>query len=100
MTCAPSESPARARPPRCVGFTRRWPRRRSPGNSGSSGIWAFSTLLGIAFYGRQQKRIDAALERGDDAAVRRHLDRYYWVSRLDVFGLVSAVFVMATKPFL
>jgi hypothetical protein len=32
--------------------------------------------------------------------VRRHLDRYYWVGRLDVFGLVSAVFVMATKPLL
>jgi uncharacterized membrane protein len=64
------------------------------------GIWALSTLLGIVFYGSQQKRIDAALERGEDAAVRRQLDRYYWVGRLDLLGLVSAVFVMATKPFL
>jgi uncharacterized membrane protein len=63
-------------------------------------VWAFSTLLGIVFYSRQEKRLDAAEAKGGAAALRRQLDRYYWVGRVDALSLVSAVFVMATKPWL
>jgi uncharacterized membrane protein len=62
--------------------------------------WAFSTFTGIGFYRRQQGRIEAARARGDNAAVRRALDVYYRVGRIDVLVLVSAVFAMATKPWL
>jgi uncharacterized membrane protein len=63
-------------------------------------VWGFSTVTGIFYYGRAQKGIEAAAGRGDDAEVRRRLDRYYLVSRLDALVLVSAVFAMAAKPFL
>jgi uncharacterized membrane protein len=62
--------------------------------------WAFSTFTGIVFYGLQQRRIDKALAHGDDGAVRRALDVYYRVGRVDVLVLVSAVFAMSTKPWL
>ncbi|HKP19240.1 MAG TPA: hypothetical protein VJT84_12225 [Gaiellaceae bacterium] len=65
------------------------------------GAWAFSTLVGIFYYGREQKGIEATLARGaDDPEVRRRLNRYYLVGRLDALVLVVAVFVMATKPWL
>jgi uncharacterized membrane protein len=65
------------------------------------GIWAFSTLVGTFYYGNAQKGIEAAAERGpDDPELRMRLDRYYLVGRLDTLGLVAAVFVMATKPWL
>jgi hypothetical protein len=32
--------------------------------------------------------------------LRRRLERYYWVGRLDGLVLVAALFVMTTKPFL
>jgi uncharacterized membrane protein len=63
------------------------------------GAWAFSTVTGIVYYGLEQKGLDAAAERGDTAEVRRMLERYYWVGRLDTLVLVAAIFVMATKPF-
>lgn len=62
--------------------------------------WAFSLLTGIFYYGMEQRGLDAAAERGDDAEVRRRLNRYYMVGRIDSLVLVSAVFAMSAKPFL
>jgi hypothetical protein len=65
------------------------------------GAWAFSTLVGIFYYGREQKGLDAAAARSlDDPEIRRRLNRYYLVGRLDTLVLVAAIFVMATKPWL
>jgi hypothetical protein len=65
------------------------------------GAWAFSTLVGIFYYGPAQKKIDAAAERGfDDPELRMRLDRYYLVGRLDTLILAAAVFVMTAKPWL
>lgn len=65
------------------------------------GVWAFSTLTGILYYGLEQRGIDAAAARSpDDPEVRRRLSRYYLVGMLDALVLVAAIFVMATKPFL
>lgn len=62
--------------------------------------FAFSMVTGIAFYGMQLKRIERALERGNQDDVRRALDVYYRVGRIDTLVLVSAVFAMSAKPFL
>jgi hypothetical protein len=64
------------------------------------GAWAFSALTGIFYYGWEQKGLDAAAARGDSSEVRRRLERYYWVGRLDGLVLVAAVFVMTAKPWL
>lgn len=61
------------------------------------GAWAFSTLTGIFYYQTEQRGLDAATERGDDADVRRRLNRYYRVGRLDTAVLAAGVFVMTTK---
>jgi uncharacterized membrane protein len=63
-------------------------------------VWGVSTVTGIFFYGREQKAIEAAAGRGDDAEVRRRLNRYYLVGRLDALVLASAVFAMTAKPWL
>ena len=63
------------------------------------GAWAFSALVGIFYYESERKRMDAAEARGDGAEVRRLLDRFHWVGRLDGLVLIVAIFVMAAKPF-
>lgn len=64
-------------------------------------VWLFSTVLGIFYYSRELKGIAAAFERGpDDPEVRMRLTRFYRVGALDSLVLVSAVFVMAAKPWL
>ena len=62
--------------------------------------WAFSAIVGIFYYGPEQKRIDAALERGDQATVRRLLDRFHRVGQIDSVVLIATVFVMTAKPWL
>jgi hypothetical protein len=56
--------------------------------------------VGIFYYGPEQQRIDAALGRGDEAAVSRLLDRFHRVGQIDSLVLVVAVFVMTAKPWL
>ena len=45
-------------------------------------------------------KLRQAATRGDGSEVRRRLERYYWVGRLDGLVLVAAFFVMTTKPWL
>jgi uncharacterized membrane protein len=62
--------------------------------------WLFSTLIGILYYSREIKGLEAASERGpDDPEVRMRLNRYYRVGTIDALVLFVAVFVMTTKPF-
>jgi uncharacterized membrane protein len=61
--------------------------------------WGFSTLTGIFYYQTELKGIEAADAGGDDREVRRRLNRYYAVGRVDTLVLVVALFVMATKPW-
>src|SRR4051812_34531131 len=62
--------------------------------------WAFSAIVGIFYYGPEQQRIDAALERGDEPTVRRLLDRFHRVGQIDSVVLIVTVFVMVAKPWL
>ena len=63
------------------------------------GAWLFSALVGVLYYSRELKGIEAAAGRGPgDPEVRMRLQRYYRVGMLDSLVLLAAVFVMATKP--
>jgi uncharacterized membrane protein len=62
--------------------------------------WAFSAVVGIFYYGPEQQRIEAALARGDETAVRRFLDRFHLVGKADSLVLVVTIFVMTAKPWL
>jgi nicotinamide riboside transporter PnuC len=62
--------------------------------------FAFSLVTGIGYYAWEQKGLGEADASGDTAEVRRRLNRYYLVGRIDSLVLVSAVFAMTAKPWL
>lgn len=63
--------------------------------------WLFSMVVGIFYYSRELKGLAAAYERGpEDIEVRMRLTRFYRVGALDSLVLITAVFVMAAKPWL
>lgn len=62
--------------------------------------FAFSMFTGIAFYGMQLKRIERAAEHGNQEGMRKALNVYYRVGRIDTLVLISAVFAMTAKPWL
>jgi uncharacterized membrane protein len=64
-------------------------------------VWLFSTVLGIVYYSREVKGLEAAAARGaDDPEARMRLNRYYRVGTIDAAVLLAAVFVMSAKPWL
>lgn len=55
--------------------------------------WIFSFVLGVAFYPREQRR----LEKGD-ADVRQTVNRVLMVNSIEITVLVLVVVAMAVKP--
>ena len=63
--------------------------------------WVFSTVIGIFYYSREVKGLEAAAARGaDDPEARMRLNRYYRVGTIDSAVLLAAISVMSAKPWL
>ena len=62
--------------------------------------WVLSLVLGVAFYPREARRIEAAASEGGAAApaVRQGINRVLTVNAIEVTILLLVVVDMAVKP--